>query len=126
MSIIWTFLKNPKNLIITILAVLFIICMGMILYQRASLASKEAKIATLSKDVEIYRANEKEMQKQFLEYVEQVAKMKKVIADHQTISNATAKEFVKIKYIKSDCKIGGDDAKIINGVVDYFNHGMRD
>jgi hypothetical protein len=125
MTVVWEFVKNPKNLIIVILLIIALVASGAVLWQRASLASKEAKIATLAKDIEIYRSNEKEMQKRFLEYADQIIKMKKVIADHQTITNATAKEVVKIKYVKSDCKIGGDDAKIINSsIVTYFNTGL--
>jgi hypothetical protein len=124
---IWTFIKNPKNLIITILAVLFVVSMGMILWQRASIATKAAKVELQRAEIDRYKATQKAYAELIDDYTGQVVKLKQIAEKQQVITNATAKEVVKIKYIKSSCKLEGNDAKIINGVVDYFNSGrMRE
>lgn len=126
-TIILTFLKNPKNLIITILAALFILCMGMILYQRASLATKTAKIELQAKDIEQFKAAQSAYADLINQYAEQVIKWQKMAESHQAITNQTAKQNIKIKYIKSKCALEGEDAKIVNGVVEHFNSGrMRE
>lgn len=126
-TIILTFLKNPKNLIIMILAALFILCMGMILYQRTSIATKSAKVE--SQQVEIARLKQVQKAYQDLaqEYTDQVIKWKQLAEKNQAITNQTAKVVTKIKYIKSDCKVEGNDAKIVNSAFEYFNAGrLRD
>jgi predicted Holliday junction resolvase-like endonuclease len=125
-TIILTFLKNPKNLIIVILAVLFALCMGMILYQRASLATKTAKIELQAKDIEQFKAAQTAYSNLIDQYAEQVVKWQKLAESHQAITNQTAKETVKIKYIKSKCTLEGEDAKAVNGIFNYFNHGLLD
>lgn len=126
-TIILTFLKNPKNLIIVILVALFILCMGMILWQRASIATKTAKVETQQVEIERYKAAQKAYQGVIEDYAGQVIKWKQLAEKQQVITNATAKEVIKIKYVKSDCKIEGEDAKIVNGVIEYFNTGrMRE
>lgn len=126
-TIIWTFLKNPKNLIITILAMLFTLCMGVILYQRASIATKSAKVEIQAKDIEQYRAAQKAYQGVIDEYAGQVIKWKQLAEKNQAITNQTAKVVTKIKYIKSDCKVEKEDAKIVNSAFEYFNAGrLRD
>jgi len=125
MTIIWTFLKNPKNLIITILAALFILCMGVILFQRASIATKSAKVETQAKDIERYKAAQSAYADLINQYAEQVIKWQKLAESHQAITNATAKESVKIKYIKSKCKLEKEDAGTVNNIAEYFNTGGR-
>jgi predicted Holliday junction resolvase-like endonuclease len=125
-TIILTFLKNPKNLIIVILAVLFALCMGMILYQRASLATKTAKIELQAKDIEQFRVAQTAYSNLIDQYAAQVVKWQKLSESHQAITNQTAKETVKIKYIKSKCTLEGEDAKAVNGIFNYFNHGLLD
>jgi hypothetical protein len=122
-TIIWTFLKNPKNLIITILAMLFTLCMGVILYQRASIAVKAAKVETQKVEIERYKAAQKAYQGVIEDYAGQVIKWKQIAEKQQAITNQTAKEVVKIKYVKSDCKLEGQDAAIVNGMFQYFNSG---
>jgi predicted Holliday junction resolvase-like endonuclease len=126
MTIILTFLKNPKNLIIVILVALFALCMGMILYQRASLATKTAKIELQAKDIEQFKAAQTAYSNLIDQYAEQVVKWQKLAESHQAITNQTAKETVKIKYIKSKCTLEGEDAKAVNGIFNYFNHGLLD
>lgn len=122
-TIIWTFLKNPKNLIITILAMLFTLCMGVILYQRASIATKSTKVELQAKDIEQFKAAQKAYAQLIDEYAGQVIKWKQIAEKQQAITNQTAKEVVKIKYVKSDCKLEGQDAAIVNGMFQYFNSG---
>lgn len=127
MTILWTFLKNPKNLIIVILAVAVLAFGATVLFQRASLAKKTAKVAEQSAEIERYKQSQAAYQKTVEAYADQVIKLQKLNESHQAISNQTAKVVTKIKYIKSDCKLGGQDAQIVNGVVDYFNTGrMRE
>lgn len=128
MTVIWTFLKNPKNLIIVILATLFVLCMGVVLYQRASLATKTAKVELQQAEIDRYKATQKAYAQLIDNYAGQVVKWQKLAESHQAITNATAKESVKIKYIKSDCKLEKEDAKTVNNIAEYFNtHGrMRD
>lgn len=123
MTVIWTFIKNPKNLIIVILAVLFVLCMGIVLYQRASLATKTAQVDKQAVEIERYKATQKAYSQLADDYAGQVVKWQELAKKQQMITNATAKEVVKIKYVKSDCKLGGDDANIVNGVFQYFNSG---
>jgi len=125
MTIIWTFLKNPKNLIITILAALFILCVGVILFQRASIATKSAKVETQAKDIERYKAAQTAYSNLIDQYAAQVVKWQKLAESHQAITNATAKESVKIKYIKSKCKLEKEDASTVNNIAEYFNTGRR-
>jgi apolipoprotein N-acyltransferase len=128
MTVIWTFLKNPKNLIIVILATLFVLCMGVVLYQRASLATKTAKVELQQAEIDRYKATQKAYAQLIDNYAGQVVKWQKLAEKQQAITNATAKESVKIKYIKSDCKLEKEDAKTVNNIAEYFNtHGrMRD
>ena len=127
MTVIWTFIKNPKNLIIVILAVLFVLCMGIVLYQRASLATKTAKVEAQATEIERYKATQKAYQGLIDDYAGQIIKLREVVKAHQTITNNTAKEVVKIKYVKSNCKLEGEDVRIVNGIAEYFNSGgMRD
>lgn len=126
-TLIFTFLKNPKNLLIVALAVIVLIFGTIVLYQRGSLAKSKGKIELQTAEIERYKASQKAYADLIDQYAEQVVKWQKLAESHQAITNQTAKEVVKIKYIKSNCKMEKDDAKIINGVVDYFNTGrMRD
>ena len=126
MTILWTFLKNPKNLIIVILAVAVLAFGATVLFQRVSLAKKTAKVAEQSAEIERYKAAQKAYADLIDQYAEQVVKWQKLAESHQAITNATAKETVKIKYIKSKCTLEGEDAKAVNGVFNYFNHGLLD
>lgn len=127
MTILWTFLKNPKNLLIVVLTIVLLICGTTILFQRGSLAKSKGKIELQTAEIERYKASQKAYADLIDQYAEQVVKWQKLAENHQAITNQTAKEVVKIKYIKSNCRMEKDDAKIINGVVDYFNTGrMRD
>lgn len=125
MTVIWTFLKNPKNLIIVILATLFVLCMGVVLYQRASLATKTAKVELQQAEIDRYKATQKAYAQLIDNYAGQVVKWQKLAEKQQAITNATAKESVKIKYIKSDCKLENGDAKTVNNIAEYFNSGGR-
>lgn len=125
-TIILTFLKNPKNLLILILAVLVLTCGAVVLFQRGSLAKSKGKIELQSAEIERYKAAQKAYADLIDQYAEQVVKWQKLAESHQAITNATAKETVKIKYIKSKCTLEGEDAKAVNGVFNYFNHGLLD
>ena len=126
-TIILTLLKNPKNLIIVILAVAVLFCVAVMFIESVSLDKERAKVKEQSAEIERYKAAQKAYADLIDQYAEQVVKWQKLAESHQAITNATAKETVKIKYIKSDCKLGGNDALIVNGVVDYFNTGrMRE
>lgn len=122
-TVILTFLKNPKNLIIVIFVALFTLCMGVILYQRASIATKSTKVELQAKDIEQFKAAQKAYAQLIDEYAGQVIKWKQIAEKQQAITNQTAKEVVKIKYVKSDCKLEGQDAAIVNGMFQYFNSG---
>jgi hypothetical protein len=127
MTIILTFLKNPKNLLIVALVLIVLTFGTIVLYQRGSLAIKTGKLAEQTAEIERYKVSQKAYADLIDQYANQVVKWQKLAESQQAITNQTAKETVKIKYIKSDCKMEKDDAKIINGVVDYFNTGrMRD
>lgn len=122
-TIILTFLKNPKNILILILAILVLTCGTVVLFQRASLAKSKGKIELQSAEIERYKAAQKAYIELIDEYTTQIVKLQKLNEAHQTITNQTAKVVTKIKYIKSDCKLEGNDALIVNGMVDYFNTG---
>lgn len=127
-TIILTFLKNPKNILIVALALLVLICGTVVLFQRGSIAKSDAKVKEQSAEIERYRESQAAYQKTVEAYADQVIKLQKLAESHQDISNATAKESVKIKYIKSKCKLEGGDAQTVNNIVGYFNtHGrMRE
>lgn len=123
MTAIWTLLKNPKNLLILILAIAVLTCGAVVLFQRASIAKSSAKVAAQGVEIERYKQSQAAYQKTVEAYADQVIKLQKLNESHQAISNATAKEVVKIKYIKSKCTLEGEDAKIVNGTIEYFNTG---
>jgi uncharacterized membrane protein YGL010W len=126
-TIILTFLKNPKNLIIVILAILVLTCGTVVLFQRGSIAKASAKVALQSAEIERYKAVQKAYIDLIDDYTTQIVKLQKLAESHQAITNQTAKQNIKIKYIKSKCALEGEDAKIVNGVVEYFNSGrMRE
>lgn len=120
-TIILTFLKNPKNLLIVALSVCVLIVGGMVLFQRASLAKAKAEVKVQAGVIAQYKQNEMVFQKQIADYTDQIAKLKKLAEAHQNTSNETVKVVTKIKYIKSKCVMEGDDAKITNSVYRYFN-----
>ena len=125
MTAIWTILKNPKNILILVLAALVLVGGGVVLFQRASLATKTAKIETQAKDIERFKAAQAAYQKTVEDYAAQVIKWRKMAESQQAVTNQTAKEVVKIKYVKNKCTMEGDDAKIINGMFDYYNSAGR-
>lgn len=123
MTAIWTLLKNPKNLLILILAIAVLTFGAVVLFQRGSLAKSSAKVKEQTVEIERYKQSQKAYQDLINDYAEQVVKWQKLAEKQQEITNQTAKVVTKIKYIKSDCKVEKDDAKIINGVAEYFNTG---
>ena len=123
MTAIWTIIKNPKNLLIVLLAIAVLTSGAVVLFQRGSLAKSSAKVAAQTVEIERYKQSQAAYQKTVEAYADQVIKLQKLAESHQAISNATAKEVVKIKYIKSKCTLEGDDAKIVNGTIEYFNTG---
>ena len=123
MTAIWTLLKNPKNLLILILAIAVLTCGAVVLFQRGSLAKSAAKVKEQGVEIERYKQSQKAYQDLINDYAEQVVKWQKLAEKQQEITNQTAKVVTKIKYIKSDCKVVNEDAKIINGVAEYFNTG---
>lgn len=126
-AIILSFLKNPKNILIVALAILVLTFGTVVLFQRGSLALKSAKVAEQSAEIERYKAVQKAYIDLIDDYTTQIVKLQKLAESHQAITNQTAKETVKIKYIKSKCILEGEDAAIINGVIEYFNTGrMRE
>ena len=125
MTAIWTLLKNPKNILMVALTILVLICVMTVFVQRGSLALKNVKIAEQSAEIERYKAAQKAYADLIDQYAEQVVKWQKLAESHQAITNATAKETVKIKYIKSKCKLENGDAKTVNNIAEYFNSGGR-
>ena len=123
MTAIWTLLKNPKNLLILILAIAVLTFGAVVLFQRGSLAKSSAKVKEQGVEIERYKATQKAYQDLINDYAEQVVKWQKLAEKQQEITNQTAKVVTKIKYIKSNCKVEKEDAKIINGVAEYFNTG---
>ena len=123
MTAIWTLLKNPKNLLILILAIAVLTCGAVVLFQRGSLAKSAAKVKEQGVEIERYKQSQKAYQDLINDYAEQVVKWQKLAEKQQEITNQTAKVVTKIKYIKSNCKVEKEDAKIINGVAEYFNTG---
>lgn len=122
-TIILTFLKNPKNLLIVALSACVLIVGGLLLFQRASLAKAKAEVKVQAVAIAQYQQNEKMLTAQLVNYADQIVKLRKLAADHQTVSNETVKVVTKIKYIKSKCTLEGEDAKIVNGVFQYYNSG---
>lgn len=120
-----TFIKNPKNILILVLAALVLVGGAAFLIQRVSIAKQKTTIATQAKDIEGYKQAQVAYQTAIGEYEDQVVKLKKLNESHQAISDQTAKEIVKIKYIKSKCTLEGEDAKVVNNLFNYFNHGLR-
>jgi predicted Holliday junction resolvase-like endonuclease len=127
MTILWTFLKNPKNLALLVLAICLFICGTVVLVQRASLAKSKGKIELQSVEIERYKAAQKAYTELINQYAEQVVKWQKLAEKQQDITNQTAKVVTKIKYVKTNCKVEKEDAKIVNGIAEYFNTGrLRD
>ncbi len=120
-TIILTFLKNPKNLLIVALSACVLIVGGLLLFQRASLAKAKAEVKVQAGVIAQYKQNEIAFQTQIASYADQVIKLKKLAEAHQATSNETVKVVTKIKYIKSKCVMEGEDAKITNSVYRYFN-----
>jgi hypothetical protein len=126
-TIILTFLKNPKNLLIVVLSACVLIVGGLLLFQRVSLAKAKAKVVVQAGVIAQYKQNEILMQSQLIRYADQIVKLRKLAESHQAVSTQTTKVVTKIKYIKSKCVMEGDDAKIASDVFEYFNTGrMRD
>jgi predicted site-specific integrase-resolvase len=125
MTILWSFLKNPKNILLLILAALVVFGTGVVLFQRVSIANQKTTIETQAKDIEGYERAQEAYRLAMTEYADQVTRWKKLAESQQAIANQTAKEIIKIKYIQSKCVLEGKDAKIVNGIVDYFNSGLR-
>lgn len=119
----WTILKNPKNILILVLAVLVLVAGAIVLFQRTTVAKQKATIQMQAGKIEAYGLAEKAYRKALEDYAGQVIKWKKLAENQQTITNNTATVVTKIKYIKSKCALEGDDAKIVNGVFNYFNTG---
>ena len=124
-TIILTLLKNPKNLIIVILAVAVLFCGAVMFIESVSLDKERAKVKEQSAEIERYKAAQKAYADLIDQYAEQVVKWQKLAKSHQAITNATAKESVKIKYIKSKCKLEKEDAGTVNNIAEYFNTGGR-
>jgi hypothetical protein len=125
MTVILTFLKNPKNLLIVALVLIVLTFGTIVLYQRGSLAIKTGKLAEQTAEIERYKVSQKAYADLIDQYANQVVKWQKLAESHQAITNQTAKESVKIKYIKSTCKLENGDAKTVNNIVEYFNTGGR-
>ena len=125
MTILWTLLKNPKNLAIAILAVLVLVCGFLFLWQRVSLKAKETTIATQKASIEALNKDKADLLGQVADYKAQVIKQKTVVLEHQTIENKTAALLAEINKIKSQCILGVEDEKIIDDVTSYFNSGMQ-
>lgn len=123
MTAIWTLLKSPKNILILILAIAVLTFGAVVLFQRASIAKSSAKVAAQGVEIERYKAAQAAYQKTVEAYADQVIKLQRLAESHQAVSNQTAKVVTKIKYIKSDCKLGGNDALIVNDLISYFNTG---
>lgn len=127
MTALLALLKNPKNLLIVILAVLVLAVGAVVLIQRASLAKQKSQVQLQAAEIERYKTAQKAYSQLIDDYAAQVVKWQKLSEKQQAVENQTAKEVVKIKYIKSDCKVEKEDAKIVNGVAEYFNTGrLRD
>jgi uncharacterized protein YxeA len=122
---IWTLLKSPKNLLILILAIAVLTCGAVVLFQRGSLAKSAAKVKEQGVEIERYKQSQAAYQKTVEAYADQVIKLQKLNESHQAVSNQTAKVVTKIKYIKSDCKLGGDDGAVVNSIAEYFNTGGK-
>jgi len=122
-TILLTFLKNPKNLLIVALSVCVLIVGGLFLFQRVSLAKAKAEVKVQAGVIAQYKQNEIAFQSQIASYADQIAKLKKLAESHQAVSNQTAKVVTKIKYIKSTCKLEESDAQIVNDIFHYFNTG---
>lgn len=123
MTAILALFKNPKNILILVMALIIFIAGAIVLIQRASLASKTAKIEIQAKDIETYKQNEKLYQKQLLDYAGQIVKLKELEKVNQQITNQTASLAKEIKKLKSNPKVDQADAKTVNAIVDYFNSG---
>ncbi|MEN6567814.1 MAG: hypothetical protein ABFC57_16145 [Veillonellales bacterium] len=125
MTILWTLLKNPKNLAIALLGVLVLICGFLYLWQRVSLKAKETTIATQKASIEALSVMVKDLTGQVSEYKAQVVKQKAVAVQQQAVENETAKLREQINKIKSQCVLGVEDEKIVDDVTTYFNNGVR-
>lgn len=124
MSILLTFLKNPKNILILILAALILALGFLFLWQRISIKEKEITITEQKADIKGLKESVADLQGQVADYKKQIEKQKAVAVSHQAIENETAKLRAEIQEIKSQCALGANDEKIIDDVTDYFNSGV--
>jgi len=125
LSLIWGFVKNPKNLGLLILGILLIIASGWILLQRTTIAVQKTKVVEQAKDIEALKKTQQALMCQIKGYEDQVGQLKKQALAHQKITNDTAKLMREVEKIKTKCIMEKGDEKIINDVVDYFNNGLR-
>jgi uncharacterized protein YxeA len=109
---------TPKNIIIAALTVLLIIVGGLFLWQRNTVTKQTGQIKQL-------QVTNDSLASQIVEYKANLEAIKYAQGQQQIINNHTETIREQIKYIQTDCKIGEQDAKTINNITDYFNHGVR-
>ena len=124
MTILLSFLKNTKNILILVLAGIVLVVGFLFLWQRISIKEKEITITGQKADIQALKESVKGLQGQIADYKKQIENQRAVAVSHQAIENDTAKLRAEIQKIKSQCTLGVNDEKIIDDITDYFNSGM--
>jgi hypothetical protein len=118
----WTWLLNPKNLLLVALAALFIAAGGLFLWERGEVNAKDTTIAKQAGDILDLQKTNAGLQGQIADYQANLAAIKKAQVEQQAVANNTAALLAKANKITANCVIGGDDEKTIDSITNDFNN----
>jgi len=113
---------NPKNLLLIAFALLFIVCGGLFLWERAEVNAKNTTIAKQAADIVAKDKSIADLNGQIADYQANLAAIKKAQAEQQVIANNTATLLAKANKITANCVIGGDDENTIDSITNDFNN----
>jgi hypothetical protein len=119
----WTWLLNPKNLLLVALAALFIVIGGLYLWEKGEVANQKTTIAKQAASILDLQKTNADLQGQVADYKANIVAMQRAQLKQQQIANNTAQLSAKVETIKTECVIGGDDEKTIDDVTNDFNNG---
>jgi hypothetical protein len=117
----WTWLLNPKNLLLVALAALLITASGLYLWERGSLNEKETTIAKQAADILARDKNIADLNGQVADYQANIAAARKAQVEMQRIIDEAPTEAEMETTAK--LVIGGDDEKKLDNLFMYFNNG---
>lgn len=124
-TVLFSFLKNPKNILIVVIAVLLTAASFWILAQKVKIEKQNTTIESQAKDIAYFAEIQMMLERQIRDYRDNLKDIKKLQKAQQDITTNTASLSENLKTLKSKCVLEGEDAKTINDLVDYFNTGVR-